>query len=191
MIFTEEELLEKQVNGKNKERVLGRYYASELNTILKGYVKPENFFKPRRIEENKKEVMYGMDKELCLANTFHELNINCLCGKEQAKYELKVDDEITIVTKPDFLFPEMTWETKAPINWNDFTRIKPSYVYQLECEYRATKRKTYLGYFSSEQYRRLPILVEYLPSDETWNEIVKKIKLYHNKIKKLYDNKNI
>lgn len=184
MIFTEEALLDAELNGKEKERVLGRYYASELNTILNGYIKPEDFFKPRKIESNQKEIRYGMDKELCLADTFKNLNIDCLCGDNQAKFELKINDEIIIVVKPDFLFPDMCWETKAPINWKDFTRIKPSYRYQLECEYRATKRKTFLGYFTSEQYRRLPILVEYVPNNETWNEIIKKLTLYNEQIKK-------
>jgi len=71
-----------------------------------------------------------------------ELFLDHLLTKNKADYihnptyEMKINDEITLVVQPDFVFPAILWEVKCPVNKPD--GIPPKWEYQLECEYRAT-----------------------------------------------------
>lgn len=165
-----------------KEREYGRYYASELYSIIAGYKKPENHFDPDPIkEEHQGLVLRGMAYEALLADILKD---KCKCGENQSKYELKIDD-ITIVVKPDFEWENEVWETKYPRV--PVTEIPNKWKYQLECEYRATNKKVKLIVFSEpKELGKLPFHlkeIEYQPSEDTWQEIQNKIKVYHNKIK--------
>jgi len=183
-------LIEKKLKFLNNDDGLhtpkiGRYSASSLYSIIAGYKKPEDFFKPDPIKEAHADiVLRGMMAEDMLAKILKDTG--CKCGDDQSKYEVKIDDEIVIVCKPDFEWKTEVWECKYPREM--VYEIPRKWKYQLEVESRATNKPVKLMVFS-EPFNLTEI--EYIPSDETWNEIVKKIKLYHNKIKKLYDNKNI
>jgi hypothetical protein len=155
------------------KREIGHFWASEISSIMGGYIKPEDWGKPSSIIDNAEIVCEGMAKEDMLAKIFQKVGVDCACGDKQNKYLLEVAEGITITTKPDFEFADKIWETKDPLNWNDYESIKPSYRYQLECEFRATKKKTYLGYFVPK--RIIPVLVEYSPDDKLWEQIKRKL----------------
>ena len=170
-----------------RERKLGRYYSSELYSIIGGYKKPEDHFKPDPIKpEHQGVVLRGMMAEALLADILKD---SCRCGDDQPKYELKIDDEITIVVKPDFEWKNEGWETKYPKV--PVSEVPKKWRYQLECEYRATGKKIKLMVLSDpKEIKTLPFdikEIEYQPSEATWQEIIKKIKVYHNKVKKIYE----
>lgn len=159
-----------------RERVLGRYNSSEIYAIIANYKKPENHFKPDPIKEEHQEiVLRGMAIEAMLADILKD---DCMCGENQGKYELKIDEEITIVVKPDFEWKTEVWETKYPREM--VYEIPRKWKYQLECQYRATKKPVKLMVFG-EPFNITEI--PYTPSDETWEEIIKKIKNYHKRVK--------
>jgi hypothetical protein len=171
-----------------KERKLGRYYSSEIYSIIARYKKPEDHFKPDPIKpEHQGLVLRGMMAEALLADILKD---KCKCGDNQPKYELKIDDEITIVVKPDFEWENEVWETKYPKERT--TEIPNKWKYQLECEYRATNKKVKLMVFSQpKELRTMPFNlkeIEYQPCEATWEEIIKKIKVYHNKVKQINNN---
>ena len=175
-----QELLKKYLNRYNKPRKKGRYFASEISQIRKGWKLPEDFFKPNKIESNFDGILNGTMKEDFLAKIFTKMGIKCACGKKQNKYEIPVE-HIVIVCKPDFEFKEIVWETKAPITYRKFGEIKESYKDQLECEFRATGKQVQLGYFVEGQI--FPILLDYKPSDVRWRNICKKILEFDKAVK--------
>jgi len=178
-------LLKEYLNRNQHQRKRGRYYASEINAIRKGWKLPGDFFKPNEITENFDGILNGTMKEDFLAKIFTEMKIKCACGEKQTKYEIPVKaqepvDDIVIVCKPDFEFKNEVWETKAPITYRDFSKIKESYKDQLECEFRATGKQVKLGYFVEGQI--FPILLPYKPSDVRWRNIKKKLKEFHQEV---------
>ncbi len=164
------------------DRVLGRYNSSELYSIIAGYKKPRTHFEPDPIKEEHQEiVLRGMAMEAMLADILKE---DCMCGDNQSKYELKVNDEITIVVKPDFEWETEVWETKYPREM--VYEIPRKWKYQLECQYRATNKPVSLMVFSEPFHLTR---IDYIPSEETWKEIIKKLTLYHEQVKKHYGDK--
>lgn len=169
------------VNNKDKgkhKREIGHYYCSEIYSIIKGYLKPKDFFEDKRID------LYGSENIIsgcAYENSLHEiLRFNKANCKYQERKEIKVDDFL-IVVKPDFLFPNMLWETKCPdAPMKD--EIPDKWKYQLEAEFRAFEKSVYLGIF-----RRHPLLtlIEYQPSMRVWNFALTKIKEFHNELLKL------
>lgn len=177
------QLLVKYINEKDKgqhTRKIGRYYASEIYSISEGYLKPEDFFKERGIDKYGCEnIAGGCAYESYLQGVLSWGGAKC---EYQAKKEIKINDEITLVVKPDFLFSNMLWETKyadAPMK----DEIPDKWKFQLECEARAFNMLdgTYLGIF-----RRHPFLtlVKFKPSTLRWNNIQKILTKFHEELKK-------
>jgi hypothetical protein len=165
------------------KRDVGHYWASEIGSIMGGYVKASDWGKPNPIIDNAEIVCEGMAKENMLASIFQKANVNCACGDKQNKYLLEVAEGVTITTKPDFEFPTQVWETKDPLNWCDYEVIKPSYRYQLECEARAVpNKKVFLGYFVPK--RIIPVLVEYHSDDKLWEQIKTKLINFNKQLQK-------
>ncbi len=165
------------------KREVGHFWASEISSIMGGYIKPADWGKPNPIIDNAEIVCEGMAKEDMLAKILQKAGIECACGDKQNKYLLEVAEGITITTKPDFEFATQIWETKDPLNWEDYESIKPSYKYQLECEARAVpNKKVFLGYFVPK--RIIPVLVEYQRDDILWEKIKTKLINFNNQLKK-------
>ena len=167
------DLLKQYLNRNSKPRVIGRINASEVHYIRKGWKTPEQWIANEPIEENIDGILNGMMKEDYLAMILNEMGVKCKCGENQPKYELKISDDVVIVCKPDFEFTEVVWETKAPIFYRDFDKVKDSYKDQLEIEHRATGKQIMLGYFKEGQV--FPVLIPYKPSDRRWKNIQEKI----------------
>lgn len=177
-----------RLDQKPKERVFGRYNSSELSAIIKRYKSAINHFKPSYIENNKRfpnmvdTVLLGMFIEDGYNKMFKG---ECKCGSKQSKYEYKLNDEITIVVKPDFEWEDRVWEMKCPVKPVD--SIPDKWKYQLEMEHRATNKDVYLFVVMVGDGKLVETLIPYTPSDETFEEIKRELIRYHELIKKYRD----
>jgi len=178
------EIIKKSVNDNDYEREIGRYWASELYAIIKGYLKPEDFLKKQEIDlEGCKMVLTGEAMEEKLCQIFEKQKV---IFEPQVKREIKIDDEIVLVVKTDFEFPNFIIETKFP-----FREVKedipPRYAYQLEAQYRATYKKIYLGVLTIPFNLRL---IEYTPSERRWKFIKRSLREFHKKVKEVWKKEN-
>lgn len=177
--MTKDELFLAFVNREQgHERIIGRYWASEISSIRKGYLKPQDFFKKKEIDlQGAKNILSGIAFERQFKEILWET------GKEfqEPTKELKIGKDIIIVVKPDFLFKDKVLETKFPVSLTK--EIPEKWKDQLECEYRAFKKPTYLGIFSHSfdiGYFR------YEPSKERWESIQEIIKDFHSELCKIH-----
>ena len=172
------QLMKNYVHREHKERVYGRYHASEIGSIMGGWKKPEDFFKPNKIElKGCKMILVGCAMEDQLTKIFKYNKVDC---KTQLKRVIKIDEEISIVVKPDYIFDDFIIETKFPFS-EISSEVPDRYKAQLECEHRAFKKKVYLGVLTSPFDLRL---LPYKESDKLWQEIQEVLKVYHKKVKK-------
>jgi hypothetical protein len=177
-----DDILSDFVNRKGERkysRQVGRYWASDVGSIKGGYLTPENFFKSAPIDmRGCKMILTGVAFEDCLTKIFKARDIDC---ETQVKEVLKINDEIDLVVKPDYVFPNMLIETKFLFSSMRPGEIPQRYNYQLECEYRAFQpRNVYLGVFS------IPFnvtLIEYTPSKRRWTNIQKTLIKFHEELK--------
>jgi hypothetical protein len=178
------DILKKYVNFQDRERQIGRYYASEISSIVKGYSKPKDFFTARKIDlSGVRNIMSGKAFE---AEFKKALNHNEIEYEHEPKRELNIqtgEDKIVIVVKPDFLLKDKLIETKFPVRLGSPTEYIDRYRYQLECEYRAFETPVYLGVFKH------PFSLNFYPykeEEKTWSYIIKTIKDFHNEVKKIH-----
>jgi hypothetical protein len=168
------------VNKKREghERQIGRYWASELGAICNGWLTPEHFFEEKeKPVDGAKMILTGIAMEDMLHKIFKEMKVDY---NYQERQELKINDEIVITIKPDFVFKDFVIETKFP-----FSEITDTskYAHQLEVEYRTFQKKVYLGVLSVPFDLRL---MEYIPSKLRWDNIMKKVIKFHEELKKLH-----
>lgn len=174
-----------RIGEPTKERVFGRYNSSELGSIIKKYKSAINHFKVDHIQNSER---FPNQVDTVLTGMFIEDGYNkmfkndCKCGDKQSKYEYKINDEITIVVKPDFEWEDRVWEMKCPVE--PVYEIPKKWKYQLEMEYRATLKDVYLFVVMVGNGKLVETLIPYTPSDETFNEIKTNIIRYHELIKK-------
>lgn len=166
-----DELLVGYFEKKTRQRQIGRYWASEVNSIIKGYLKPEDFFKERVLDpEGASNIHSGIA---------FEAHFHTILGdrhEKDVKKIIKLGD-IELVVVPDFLFEDMLIETKFPVKPLD--EIPERYKYQLECEYRAFNLPTYLGVFS---HPFNVVFHPYKPSARRWQTIQDKLKEFHDEL---------
>ncbi len=172
-----DKLLYDYVNAEKRERKKGRFYASEVSSIIKGYLKPKNFYKYRPVEEKGvHNVLSGIAFEAQLKKIFEFHKIEF---EHEPKKELKIKDFV-IVVKPDFVFADKIIETKLPIKLGEPEEYLERYAMQMECEYRAFKKPVFLGIFTFPFDLQI---VEYKSCDKTWKIIKEKVGEFHNKVK--------
>ena len=169
------DLIAQFVNSGSHERKKGRYYSSELYNLLRGKLKPKDFFKERKIDEQGvKNISTGVASEDYLTKVFEGTKTKC---KPQDKKEIKITDEIVVVAKPDYVFDEFVLEVKCPVR--ELNSIPPWYATQCEAYYRAFKKDVFLGVivhpFSVKTFK-------YTPNDELWEDIKIAIKKFHKKL---------
>ncbi|MEM5782491.1 MAG: hypothetical protein QXD43_04845 [Candidatus Aenigmatarchaeota archaeon] len=172
------ELLLNAVNQPH-ERTYGRYYASELYQIIKGYLKPKDFFKTKEID------LAGAEN-ICRGEAYEAkwkeiLEINKIPFKygDEIKREIKIKDFILVV-KPDFEFNDWVLETKYPVR--SIKEIPEKWIYQLEAEYQATHKKVYLGIF--EPTFKIKYFL-YHPNSARWDLIIKTLEKFHSEISQI------
>lgn len=175
-----EKLLLNYVNNREQhERQVGRYWATDLWAIINDRITPEEFFSHRKIDLNGcKNIVEGESKELLLKDIFDH---NGLKYDYQPKVIVPIDDEIELVVVADFLFPEYVLECKSPLRMENLP--KEYHFPQLEAQYRAFKRPVYVIYLKERMEYKI---FRYKPNDALHNQIIQKLKEFHQKVKE-YD----
>ncbi len=176
----------KNYYNKPRERVRepGKYFASEIWYMSKGYLTVPEFIRgmekgyAKKVDEQGMANMFrGSAAENMLYKILKEE------GQEfevQNRYEVNVAG-IIISGKLDFEFPDKVVETKCP---NKPTNgIPDKWSFQLELYHRMTGKPVYLGIFDkqgSEVIRFFP----YEPSEEVWSLIKETVLGFHEKLLK-------
>jgi len=172
-----DDILLKYINSGNHKREKGRYWATDIYSIIKGHLKPKDFFKQKEIDIiGVRNILSGMAFESQLKEVFEKTGVKFEYG-DKIKREMKINDEITLVVKPDFEFEKWVLETKYPTKKRQ--EIPEWYLYQLEAEYRATNKEVKLGIFS---YPFNINYITYKPDDKRWNKITETLVKFHNKL---------
>ncbi|MEM5871467.1 MAG: hypothetical protein QW051_01200 [Candidatus Aenigmatarchaeota archaeon] len=180
------ELILNYINSEKKPREVGRYWATDIYPILKGYLTPKNFFTYKEIDlKGASNILSGEAYETKWKEILEFNRVKFKYG-EEAKKEIVIGDKIILVVKPDFEFENWVLETKCPAKETKFiSEIPEKWIYQLECEHRATNKPVYLGIFShpfSLTY------YSYKPSLARWNLIQKTLIEFDTKLRSLAKN---
>lgn len=174
-----DDILFKYINKNKYSRQVGRYWATDINSIKRGYLTPQSFFEKSDIGiDGCRMILTGQASEDMLTRVFEETGVDF---KAQEKKVLPITDEIDLVVKPDYVFPDWVLETKFPFSQSGPQKIPQRYCYQLECEHRAFERPVFLGKITA------PFNVEFIPykpSKRRWNNIQKTLKQFHEDVKK-------
>jgi len=179
-----DDLIVKYVNRNNHQRQKNRYWSSDIYSLIKGHLTPSNYFEPKTIDiEGARNIISGMAYESQWKEILEKTGVKFKYGDE-IKREMKITDEITLVVKPDFEFDNWVLETKYPTKERE--EIPEWYLYLLECEFRACQKNVKLGIFS---YPFAIKYVPYKPDDKRWDLIQKTLIEFHNKLKKINNNK--
>jgi len=168
-------LIKQYINEKEpRERRLGRYWASELYSIITGKFKPEDFFEPQPTIDLRgcSNIIRGMEKEETL---------KLMLEKEEMGFKHHIKKEIkhkgfVIVVECDFLFKDKLIECKSPYIADN---IKEYHYPQLEAQYRAFKKPVYVLYVKDWNDRKE---YKYAPSDKRWEEILNKVEEFHKEL---------
>jgi len=180
--MTINQLLKNYITSRQKEREPGRYWSTDLYLMIKGYLKPENFFKEKEYDERSiSYILTGEANEDILTKIFKDQKVKF---EPQVKKEIKINDEITLVVVADFVFEDKVIETKHP--FKEIKEIPERYLYQLEAQYRAFNRPIYLGILSTPFNLRF---LKYTPSDERWKEIITTLTKFHDALWQLNEKK--
>jgi len=171
-----DKLLDNYVNQEPRERKKGYFYASEVGAIIRGYLKPKDFFTRDKIDKRGiKNILSGQAFE---AEFKRVLDFNKTEYTHEPRYEVKFDD-IVITVKPDFELKDIVIETKFPASLGSPQDYLERYKHQMELEHRATKKPVYLGIFKH------PFQLEFYPykaSDKTFNEIKVALQKFNKKL---------
>jgi len=185
-----QKILEKYNSGGHS-RVAGRYSATDIYKMKRGELTPENFFEPKPIDmKGVKNIFRGYAYESQLLKEFEGLKIEQeRNGDDQLKIEYKVNEDITLVMKPDFVLPKVVLETKAPNKLKD--EIPAWYLDQCEVQYRLLNKKIVMVLVNAGD-NEYPLLlgIEYKPSEIRWKNICKVLMDFDTKLKELTKNKN-
>jgi len=167
------------INKEGEPRKVGRYWASDSYSILKGYLKPENFLKPSRADlVGCRMMITGEAFEDKLKMIFDQVGVDY---EYQVKKEYQLTNEIVLVARPDFIFKDFIIETKFPFGLVRDNEIPLRYCYQLETYYRIFDyKKVYLGILSIPFNLKL---IEYIPTKWRWKQICRIFEEFHQKLK--------
>lgn len=179
-----DDLLIKYVNKEHKPREVGRYYASEIISIKKGYQKASDFFlsELRSIDlTGCKRIASGNILEGALAEMLKKAGIECTYNGSSKEIEF---DGIKIAVKPDFEFKTCVFETKAQNSSKTPEQSLEYYKYQLECEYRVCQKPVYLVRLGIEEGNiwQTPQAYRYHESEKVFDEVKEIVLEYHKKV---------
>jgi len=165
---------------RDHERTIGRYWATDLFKIRKGYLKPKDFFNYKEIskDETVELVTRGIAMEDFILKVFTDLKAKV---KYHQKIEFKVNDEITLSGEMDFLFPDKVIECKYPRE--RCYALPDRYIDQCSFYHKATGLDTYLCEFP------YPTRMWKLEFDKKrWEETMDMVKSFHEKLINLKNN---
>lgn len=196
-------LLFEYINGRESyPRKIGRYWASDLSSIIQGYMKPEDFGKSKSIDllgckriitgemaEEQAKKIFEANEIKFNSDIFDELELldhyYTISQKDgQIKCLMSITDEIQLTVKPDFVFLDRVIETKFPFSMSELEagKIPKRYAFQLEATHRAFGMPVQLGLLVVPFDMRV---MDYKPSTIRWNNIKKKLVEFHNEVKKI------
>jgi hypothetical protein len=167
------------IKGEPRERKKGRIHSSEVSSIIKGYLKPEDFYKVKPVDaQGRKNILTGFaferqEKEILEYNKLEFI-------WNEPKETIKIDD-FEIVAVPDFHFKDYIIECKCPQRKGTPEDYLERYKHQLEIQYRIFKKpiKLMIGKMPFE----VEYLLDYKPSKKTWEEIKTKVGQFHKNVK--------
>ena len=167
---------------KDKKREIGKYHASELWAIYKGYTTTGNFFTGKSVDKQGQAMMFR-------GSAFEDMYAKVLTAqkvkfKQQERLEIEIAKDIFISGKTDFSFKDFIIETKCPNK--ETSGIPDKWTMQCELYYRASKKQVYLGIFHKDGEDIIKFY-KYAPSNELWETMQKTIIDFHNRLKKRYD----
>src|SRR3990167_112766 len=169
---------------KEKPREIGKYHASEIWGIKKGYTTTGNFFTGKPVDaQGAYNMFWGSAGEDFLGKIFQEGNLDFTT---QDRLEVKVNDWY-ISGKVDFNFPAFILETKCPKEAT--TGIPDKCKDQMEFYHRATGKPVNLGIFSKNGGNTIINFYPYEPEDQRWDEIKVILQNFHNKLLKKHGKK--
>lgn len=169
-------------DNEKHERRIGRYYASEVFAVKKGYKTISGFFDEQSFDNmGLSRIFQGIAKEEMLEKVLKTMKVK---HQWNTKYELKIREGIVLVVKPDFEFDKVVIETKD----TETPDIPEKYIYQLECEHRATGKEVWLGRFG-DRSQQFITFIKYEPSIEVWEECQEILITYHEKLLKKFPDK--
>lgn len=171
------ELLLNLANKEQKPRTLGRYWASEIEQIRKGYLKPDRFFDKKSIDLlGARRIYTGNTMEAGLKTMLEAMGV---VFQYQEKKEIPIAHDITLVCVADFILNDKVIETKFPFSPCKGAGIPERYKCQLECQWRAFQKPILLGKLE------VPFnltLIPYEPSDALWEHIQNILAQFHKKV---------
>ena len=170
--------------GKTK-RQIGRFWATDIYSIFKGYLTPESFLAPSVKADltGCKMMITGQAMEEKLKMIFDQNNVNY---EYQVKRAYQLTKDIILVARPDFIFPNFILETKFPFSLIKNNKIPDRYLSQLECYYRIFDyKKVYLGVLTIPFNLKL---ISYVPNKKRWKQICKTLEEFHLKVVKQTNN---
>ena len=166
---------------KDKEREIGKYHASELWAIYKGYTTPSNFLKQKPADKEGQANMFrGSAMEDMLGRVLVEEGVPF---KTQQRLVYELTDGIEISGRTDFEFEKYILETKCPKNETD--GIPDKWKFQLEFYARVSKKDVFLGIFPKNGDEIIKFY-KYEMSDKIWNIIEETVIEFNKKILKKY-----
>ena len=177
--MTIQEAIKNYVNRERKDRVIGRYWASEIYKIKKGYMSPKDFFTKRIIEE---EVSIGNICQGIAGENF----IKCVLDENKVPYtsqspiEITLENGIIVSGKADFQFNNGVFEVKAPTR--PLEEIPERYKDQLEAYWQAFKLPVYLC-----ELKFNPFNVSVWPYESEpgrWEQSIEHLAKFHKKVQK-------
>ena len=171
----------------HKKRI-GEYHASMVYDIVKGYLKPKDFFKKK---EEEPISLHYMDT----GSLWHGQIGKMYENQEYTEREIRIPiDDFEIIGRVDLFIDNKVCELKTCENFPK--NVYQSHKYQVICYMKAlNKNKAFVTYVKVRGGRPL------FPEEETtknfiipfsevlWNQIVKGVQGFHNEVKELYGTK--
>ncbi len=175
--MTIDEILEQFYNKpREKKREVGKYWASDIYAIRKGYLTASKFLQQKEInEQGGANIFWGSASEKQLDTILQEEHINY---KTQERFEISMNDYV-LSGKTDFSFPQFILETKCPKE--SIHHIPEKWMDQLECYHRAFNKPVKLGIFYKNGDKIIKFF-SYTPSEQRWAEIKLLLDNFHKKV---------
>jgi len=170
-----EKKLEEHFLEDQKERKIGRYHSSELWALINGRILPKDFLKPRVFDEESRQKMFW-------GTIVHE-GIQKLFNFEEKKYEIKINENITIACKIDLELGKDIWEIKTREDIDSFDDVPPWYQYQCLAYLKAKNLKEMNLILIGWGFSRRIFKVKW--DEKVWDYIVEKLLDYDKKLREL------
>lgn len=160
---------------QQKQREIGRYYASELYNIMTGKLNEKNYFEPKKYTA---DLLVNFSRGE-MGEDFWTKLYETIKGKfiSQVKKERRIlGKEYSIICKVDLEFEDRILEIKCPNYLPD--DICDYHKPQLEAYYRTFYKPVQIFYFDVKTFDYRSYI--YKPEKKFWRQILSKVDNFHN-----------